>query len=536
MALHGICNRLSRPARGGAWPFWLVAAAFAAAFGTYLWLFPMAHDDFWFATYLYDYREGLTSNPWPAILKTWHWHWMYDNTRLGNMLFMPLLTQPRAVYLPIDIAALLLWCVLTSRLAGTGTRSACVAMGVVAMVSALPMWRAEFSSVCFRANYAWASPVMLWAMILFFRPGRRRVWTMALGGYLCGMWHEAFGLTFIAAAVAMMILWRRDYLDRRRLWLVGGAVAGVLVLLVAPCTWNRVEYFNEKFAFVTSQFVTAIPAALIYGAAVAAAMIFPRLRLAVSWRLIAFLGVGTLAGIPLLIWTGFSRGGWPMVVCAIVGICHVAATAVRVYPATRRWGRAAACVGFAVMVLKVSFGIKGALRVLPMVETSVEAITSYNPDGDNPYYLFIPMISPFDGPAEAVVWPHYVDLQVQNFSAGNICNYYRLPWWAHFIPDTLKYATDTTGEAVPGTPGLRRIGQQYYMPLDPDAPKSMYDLMPAQVKHGPLTRTYMMHVYGFESQADGRTYAWVTPLITNRLIVPWGIDEMRLAWPPHHPD
>ncbi len=59
---------------------------------------PMAFDDYWYSSYIFDYKEKLRSGfPLREIFETWKYHWQADNGRLANVIFVPFLTIPRWV-------------------------------------------------------------------------------------------------------------------------------------------------------------------------------------------------------------------------------------------------------------------------------------------------------------------------------------------------------------------------------------------------------------------------------------------------------
>jgi len=524
----GTARLTPRPACRGAWPFWTVAVAFAAAFGTYLWLFPMSHDDYWYAAWLSDFREGRTGNPWPGILESWHHRWLTDNTRLGNMLYTLLLCLPRWVCLPFNIGAVLLWVALTARLARTGTRPVWTAMGIAGLVSVLPMWRVEMSSACFQLNYLWATPIALWAACLFRDPGRWRPAALLLWGLLTGLWHEGFALPLLAGGVTMVCLRRGEYLDRRRVWLLVGLAAGILVLVSAPGLMRRAGVMNEEFMFDRMTFATSVPGPALFVALVAAAAALPRLRRAVDWSLVLYIAPAVLVGLAFLVWTRLSRGSWFGVALSIVGICHIAVAAARTYRPARPAVVALAALLFAMAALKLGFGIRGALRVQPLVGEAVERIRRAPGTSD---VVFTPMTSPFAGPAESVVWPHFADILLLDYTMVWIQNYYRLDRKYYLVPDVLERVTADSGVSVPGTPGLRCVDGQYFIPVDSGYTYEPYRQIHAEVSHGPFTKVYLMFVRPFRSRGDGRTYAWLTPYVNTRYVIPFAIGSVRLDWP-----
>lgn len=529
MALHGICNRLSRPARGGAWPFWLVAAAFAAAFGTWLWIFPMSNDDYWYAAWQTDFLEGATSNPWPGIVESWKYRWATDNTRLANMLYTVVLGMPGWLTLPCTVAAVLLWYVLTARVAGAGTRSAWVAMAIVGLVSALPMWRIEMISRCYQFNYLWSTPLALWVACLSLDPGRRGLMAMALWGFVAGMWHEGFSMPLAAGLGTLMCVRPSQYLDRRRVWLLAGLLAGIAVLSMAPGTGLRMAGVSRDFVINRYAIMTVSPALLLYIGAMAMAVVCGRVRRALDWHLHLYLAPGILVGMALVVWTQATRSGWCMAALCIVGICNIGMTAAREYRRLRPALCAAVVLLFATAAVKMYYTWKGTAKILPMIESARSAML--DTDGES---VFVPMISPFDGAAEALIWPFYYDVALEDFSGAWFARYHGRESVAKVIPAELCGVTADSGEPVPGTPGLRRIGQQYYLPADsvPEFDPREKRFIPAHVSHGPLHRDYLMLYRPFTSQADGLRYLWVAPLITTRYLIPYGVDSMRIEWLP----
>lgn len=491
----------------------MVVTVFAVAMTLSLALFPRIQDDLNYSLLLRSWIDGSVSSPWPGIWETWRLHWLTDNIRLGNLLFSLSLLLPQRVSALALVIVFVLWQSFTARLSGCGTASGRVALGIAALIYFLPYWNGSFAGDCFRFNYIWGGVLALWAVVLFTDPRGRRWWVMLLWGLVVGWWHEGFAVPLLCGmGVVVLMCWRHRAARISRLWLMAGMALGVVILMSAPGPWVRAGGWDMAWQISGVKRI-AIPVALA-GLLALAVLSRARLRTRIDLGLLVLLAVSICASV-LLTWRfSVARTGWWAGVGAIVVICMC----VRVLP----WRRAMcdiAVVGGTVALVLSAVDAVGAAWMRPLVTEAYVTVTR-----ERRATVYADVLSPFESPLTAFMWPSYYTAMYYPISRDIVGEYNCLPGPVTFVPCALRGVTPDAGEPVEGTPGLRRLGNFFFLPAD-SVPRCASPVM-MRFDMGAVAPVYAVEPQYFVSDTDGQRYAWLVPG-DGRIILPFCIREVE---------
>ncbi|MCM1036055.1 MAG: DUF6056 family protein [Bacteroides sp.] len=517
--------------------FWIPAAIFAVAMALSLAAFVDFCDTLWFMEYFKPYIRGEVDSPRGAIWETWRFHWLTDNVRLSNVIFTLSLALPEWVDWPLFAFGFLAWTILTARLAGLSPRSPYAAAAAIACVAFAPMWQGIMADECYIYNYSLATPLALYAIWLYLHADRYSSAAMFLWGLALGWWHEGFAAPVLAGLAVATAIWYRRPLPRKRLWLMAGICLGLLILVSAPGTYDRIDYFNDVEYVTVAELKRIYSASVIMMAGFAALYIRPSIRRRVSFTLPVILTVATVAVFTINMLFQTARAGWLAPALSSVGILYIGNIVLpwlrQAAAAARTAVRAIAVLLAAVALVKTTLGAIGAFELRPYIdEAYARGAMLPEPKAKEEVQVFTPLASPFDSAAKFVAWPYYRYAMCSGWARNISCVYaHDIDACYVFHPEQMEYATADTGEAVPGTPGLRRTGNLFFYALDDFAGTKPGAWITATIHFGGFHRVMALPLTQVVSKADGRTYVYILPDKTGRIIPRHGPGDMEIhSW------
>lgn len=235
-----------------------ILAFYALGIGIFLLFSPKYADDYIFMTFLrpwfeaqgivYPFTGGDVLDyglPLDGFWQTWHYHWLTDNTRLGNIvvLFFEIL--------PKWVGSSLCWfCWLAAGWAALNAlgvkvlKSSVPALAVFLWTFAMPM-EDNMAIQDYQFNYLVPTGIACWLLYILSQglTGSRKrgsIWLVAAVGVLLGAWHEGFGVP-VWCGLAVVVLCFPQWRDKYSYMALICIVLGSLWLLFSPNFFVRVD-------------------------------------------------------------------------------------------------------------------------------------------------------------------------------------------------------------------------------------------------------------------------------------------------------
>ena len=271
---------------------------------------------------MWDIREAPIENfsqVWPSIAN----HWVYENTRLGNMAMLMLQPLPRTVSMVLCGAfiALMLWMIYAAVRPQSARRPLLwTASGVLLLWCAFPLYN-NFQALDFQLNYVPAT--ILACLVVMMARGYGSVAAAAAVSLLAGLWHEGFACVLLAF-LAFMFLCERRLRPRLVAMAVALAVSLVLAILggtgvrltdtvesdITPIKYLISVYIITLWPLWTAIFLTALTAIAYHRRRIAAAPL---------WKRMVPLFAAALCGVAMsAVLAGKARYFWPAYLFSIL--------------------------------------------------------------------------------------------------------------------------------------------------------------------------------------------------------------------------
>lgn len=178
---------------------------------------------------MWDIREAPIEDfgqVWQSIAN----HWIYENTRIGNIVLIMLQPLPRTVSTVLCgvLIALMLWMIYATARMDTRRRPLLwTAAGVMLLWCALP-WYNHFQSLAYQLNYV--PPSIFACLVVMMARGRGSIAAAIVVSLIAGLCHEGFACVLLAF-LAVMFICERSLRQRLVAMAVGLVVALVLALM-----------------------------------------------------------------------------------------------------------------------------------------------------------------------------------------------------------------------------------------------------------------------------------------------------------------
>lgn len=506
-------NKFVRGTDRAAWPNGLMILLFTATFGVFFAGMPLYADDFWYSINIKDWVEGRSGDiPWQGIYDTWYDHYVNDNARVGNVVYLFFLLMPK--WVGSLLAALVLGAAVTKGfgLAGAGWRRSALVPAGLAMWSFLPAWYDSIGSMCYQFNYVMPTGLGVWLCAVWFSPRPARgclPWAAFLAGLVTGCWHEGFGLSLLCGLGGTYILYP-SLRTRRSLCVMAGLLAGLSWIFLAPSFMYKYHAVTGENVYGLSRlvFVSVQHPALFAMLAAAAVSLSRR-----AWRrrvladpLSAGLLLSDLASFGIEFFTQrVPRAAWWCDAASILLFLRLC-----VFTARRYWDGysprnivPAALLGLAALAHQAAVDYY-ALRIRRAFHAALAEHAAH--PGKT---VFADVVTEHDAPLICWFMPDFtLFLAPTYYSFANM--YYHDGDDDRFlaVPSELRGVTRESGHPVPGNTGLRETEGRLFMPTD----SVRMGEFAADVDFGPVARQGVrMIYYPFVSEADGRRYAYVYP-------------------------
>lgn len=217
-------------------------------FGGMFMLMPVCADDLW---YLAD-SVGVPGSLeyFTSTAATCLEHWTYDTGRLANMATAPFLALfPRWVYALVSALAVFVIIMAGVPLSGSPWLSGRSALWVLTVSFVVP-WFEFLFTVVYASNYIWCAALGLAFLYLFVNDGSRvSSFLLAAFSVIVGWWHEGMSVPLFCACASWLVA-MRERPSRRRLLMLGGLLAGIVVIMLMPAfrsmTGERVSHLVKS--------------------------------------------------------------------------------------------------------------------------------------------------------------------------------------------------------------------------------------------------------------------------------------------------
>ena len=175
--------------------YWSLLGLFALAHWAIFVLFPRISDDYWYGMLQHDYLRGLSESvSWSGVWETLRIHFTYDNTRLGNIVFVFLQLLPPWLSAVVPAACVLWICTGICRFAGVDGRICCSSPSRCSQCRYFRHGLRTSFRCCFALNYLPPAAMMCaYVISLCDNRHKRTMWTTPTPCCsACGMKHSAY--------------------------------------------------------------------------------------------------------------------------------------------------------------------------------------------------------------------------------------------------------------------------------------------------------------------------------------------------------
>lgn len=493
--------------------FRLPIAFTTLAFGVMIFVFPYFIDDLWYIEPVRDWFLGIDDTfPLDGLRECWRQHYATDNIRLANLTFSLLMLVPRWVGAAFTVIATLANLLLLCRLSNlSGKNSVIMAVWVCLLYSIGLPWVSEQAVLNYAVNYVWASAITLLLASVVLSDKSVGVIPAAALGFICGMWHEGFSVPALGATVAVMALRPQKYATRTNIIIAIGLIAGIAVLGMCPGALNRnkiSELFDPATIFST---ILRQPMLWAFMASALAGACIPRVRRRLDFGLVVFVAVAGMINFAIHLATHFAvRIAWCGELLAIAGMAHCTRALLDAVPDSWRnitsMAVMAATVGAsAFLAVHLVVADYMTVKVAGQMKSIIERCRRPGPD-----LIFADYTNEFDAPLIAVRKTGF-----NMFSYLWTLNCFNKVYGSKgpklIVDSRLRAVTPDSGHPIGGTPGMRRLGNCFFMPNDGYFSKE-YDgegVGAVIIGGRPLKRN--ITIVPFVSEADGRDYVQIYP-------------------------
>lgn len=504
--------------RGAAtrWFVGLIVAFAALHYVIYL-LFPMLNDDMWYAERIFPYINGeQTTFPWAEIGATIRDHFRVDNVRLANIFLIFQLLMPKwvaAIFPGVAVGYLLRGC---CRVAGAGPSRLPAAVLMALLLSVCFPWFEWMFSLCFSSNYVVSAAMFVWAWGDFLSDkqysGSRRVLSLC-NALLLGAWTEAYSMPFLAG----IIVW---WLMRRRLTHKQWSIAIALAIGTAYVVISRLIILThpgsaEDVAFSMANVIKVMKLQVPLFCYLFLLTIYSVRCDKQVWRRPEVVIGLTAVVIALVLNFVVPRGERISSIVQIVSICGIVKLLAELLPEQWFANRRVPLIIAAVVTALLGWHYMEVIKLTDKIDKQWSAIAELmykNPNGPQTAmtdrWVFADVIAPeqeslltWRKPAGGI-FEWYTMLRYTSFARTRG---YKLSEDIEVIPIQLRNVTSSSGEAIPGTAGLRQLDGWIFRAGDSIPEWSYPTEMP------PFTKQMHFYYYPFRSEKDGKIYWFMMP-------------------------
>ena len=480
---------------------------FALAHWAIFVLFPRISDDYWYGMLQHDYLRGLSESvSWSGVWETLRIHFTYDNTRLGNIVFVFLQLLPPWLSAVVPAACVLWICTGICRFAGVDGRNLLLVAVTLLAVSIFPPWFENFFSLCFALNYLPPAAMMCaYVISLCDNRHKRTMWDYA-NALLLGLWHEAFGISLVIGSLAYIIATRqRKKAVRLAAWLIPSTIFLCTTAIFAAIN-NSGHVINEFDLLhnIVSVGKLQVPFVLYLLCVIcrAAAMRDWR-KLFSPWVILLTFIALTAIALNTIITRGERISTVAHIACTLGIMRCLASTLPHRWKANTTASVTAAALIVAILCWHYTAVIQRSWH-FSTVWTDFE-----NRAAAQTGHVFVDIPSP--ATADFILWRKPDAAMFDVWNVWHFSDYIsmrstdRSPRWP--VPSALKHVTPTSGTAIPGDAGIRSVDGWLYMPDDAD-----HAYLPIfKTRLGPFVKSQVCNTFPFTA-ADGRKYIFVAPL------------------------
>lgn len=485
-----------------------IVALFIVSLGFSFVCMPRYTDDLWYAFELHDYLEGEQYGfPFTEIANTWKHHFLNDNARLSNIVFVPFLLLPK--WVGSILATLLFGYAVFGmlKLCGVGTDSArnLFPVSVVLFLLAFAMpWYDSMGSENLQFNYLISMGLAVAALSAFFS-GKKMFWPIAfLLGLLLGLWHEGFGVPLLCG-IGVYAVVRRKIIKASQVALLIGLLGGCVCLMSCPVFFDRAYDREHIWTLGHLMFIAVSHIAvfvLVLSVVVAAAM--KRLHI-LNQPVPVVLLVSIVVSLAIHVYaTRTPRTGMWAEFASIFMSAYVIAN---LMPHRRKLVLSvAACI---LLALTAAHQWLMDIHSVRIGRQFSEAVERYATSADGT--VFVDFTTEYDSPLLAWYSPDFTlftsapsRLMTGYYYRRDDCDVNEFKP----VPTALEYISAESGRPVAGNSGIRINGSHLFMPCD----SLNSGEFRATIDFGYKTVSDCRLIYiPFVSKKDGQRYAYLYP-------------------------
>lgn len=443
--------------------------------------------------------------PWDELKYIWKWHWLNDNSRVCNIVAVPLLWLPKWVG---SLFASIAWgtgVMAALRFANLNWRkSPLVPIGVFLWLFMMP-WSDTMGSLVFEMNYPLSTGLaMLLVMVMMsvWMKGAN-AWLIFLAAIFVGAWQEAFSAPIFCGMAAVALSFRSWRTKRFFAGLIG-LFLGLVWILLSPPTLNAL--LNGGAPKNLHSFIVNLgyhPLFFLDLAAGIACVCKGKCREMVINPRILFLWVSVIVSLSFgfLLREGERTAWW----CDFASVPLLMMMTKLIFP---RWnGGYSRKLLFLTAIIVAAMGVRIvasdmlAFRYRNQLRESVANALASPSEAVGVDWISTPALDVING-----------GMPERNFYGYPICalrEYYGYADDAPFlsmIPKEMLNVTAETGEPLLGDAGIRRAGNWLFMPAKKEGVILTGDMISYNIRFDDEQRADYIPYIKFKSAADGENY------------------------------
>lgn len=289
--------------------YWTIFIFIVGCFCFILSVFPVCDDDFWVLAEIKEY--GLF-----GCLRHRFYH---DNTRLGNIIGIPLTLVPKWISNIITSFSFILGFWLMMKVCNLKTYQWKSLALLSFLVWVAPMWEDGFFSHMYAFNYIVPIPLLFGSIYIFINPIKLPYWIIFLLGFLLGIWHESFAIIFISGAIFNFFI-NKSYFTKHNIFLIISVSIGLLWIFLTPAL-----YFRQSHHYFSLQGFYRLGYIWIYFIFLILWFYYYKNKKSLATNPLQIFALSSCVLFPLVILTTLARASFPGILiscCAFTVLCH----------------------------------------------------------------------------------------------------------------------------------------------------------------------------------------------------------------------